>query len=236
MVLYKHIPSKEYAMLIISAKTPTQNLPIKRSMSKLFQSFLYVHIPSNEHKGYISKSGKTFKSMNFFISYQDNFFKILFTALDEKYEQSIALEILKNGLKLGEVHISSISVEIVKREVEDGINEIEVQGYICASIKNPLTKRKIFLEPGDKRHTEIITNHSLEKYETLLGSSYDKDLLIAPLWQSYKPMIFWYEKTPYTTWKARYKIYADSSMLNLLLKTGLGGDSMKNMGFLEIVR
>ena len=94
-------------MLIISAKTPTQNLPIKRSMSKLFQSFLYTHLPSKEHKGYTSKSGKTFKAMNFFISYKENSFDILFTALDEKYEQIIALEILKNSLKIGEVHISS---------------------------------------------------------------------------------------------------------------------------------
>ena len=223
-------------MLIISAKTPTKNLPVKRSMSKLFQSFLYTHLPSKEHKGYTSKNGKTFKAMNFFISYQDNFFKILFTALDEKYEQSIALEVLKNGLKLGEVHISSTTVEIIKRDVEDNAKEIKVEGYICASIKNPLTKRKIFLEPGDNRHTNIITNHSLEKYETLLNSSYDKNLEIIPLWQSYKPMIFWYEKTPYTTWRARYKIKADNTMINLLLKTGLGGDSMKNMGFLEVIK
>ena len=222
-------------MLIISAKTPTQNLPIKRSMSKLFQSFLYTHLPAKEHEGYISKSGKTFKAMNFFMTYKDNSFEILFTALDENYEQIIALEILKNGLKLGEVHISSTSIEIVKRDIEDVIKEIEVEGYICASLKNPLTKRKIFLEPGDKRHTKIITNHSLEKYETLLNSSYDKDLEIIPLWQSFKSFVFWYEKTPYTTWKARYKIQADSSMLNLLLKTGLGGDSMKNMGFLKIL-
>ncbi len=224
-------------MLKIVAKTPTINLPIKKSMSKLFQSFLYTYLPSKEHDGYISKSGKTFKTMNFFISYKENSFEIFFTALDEKYEQIIALEILKNGLKLGEVHISSTSVEIIKRDIEEDKKEkeIEVEGYICASLKNPLTKRKIFLEPGDKRHTQIITNHSLEKYETLLGSSYDKTLEIVPLWQSYKAFIFWYEKTPYTTWKARYKIKADSSMIDLLLKTGLGGDSMKNMGFLEVV-
>ncbi len=223
-------------MLIISAKTPTQNLPIKRSMSKLFQSFLYTHLPSKEHKGYTSKTGKTFKAMNFFISYKENSFDILFTALDEKYEQIIALEILKNSLKIGEVHISSTIVEIVKRDIESDVKEIEAQGYICASIKNPLTKRKIFLEPGDNRHTKIITNHSLEKYGTLLGYSYDKDLEIVSQWQSCKSITFWYEKTPYTAWKARYKIKADSSMINLLLKTGLGGDSMKNMGFLEVVK
>ncbi len=222
-------------MLKIIATTPTQNLSIKKSMSKLFQSFLYTHLPKKEHDGYISKSGKTFKAMNFFITYKENYFEIFFTALNEEYEQIIALEILKNGLKLGEVHISSTTVEIVKRDVENDVEEIKVQGYVCASLKNPLTKRKIFLEPGDKRHTDIITNHSLEKYETLLGFSYCKDLEIIPLWQSYKAFTFWYEKTPYTTWKAKYKIKADSTMINLLLQTGLGGDSMKNMGFLEVV-
>jgi len=110
-----------------------------------------------------------------------------------------------------------------------------VRGDVCAAIKNRVTGKKIFLEPGDSRHTEIITNHTLQKFETLLGKPYTKELLIEPLWQSLKPRTFWYEKTTYIAWFAKYKIQADSQMLNLLLDTGLGGDSMKNLGFLEVV-
>ena len=221
-------------MLNILARTPTANLPIRKSMSKLFQSFLYAHLPQKEHQGYVSSTGKIFKSINFRICYFDDRFEINFTAFDKSYEQLIAMEILKNGLKLGEVHFAEITVRIVDRHLDENVEQMIAKGYVCAAIKNRITGKKIFLEPGDSRHTEIIINHSLQKYEVFFGKSYERELIIEPLWQSLKPKIFWYEKTPYVAWFAKYKIQADSLMLNLLLDTGLGGDSMKNLGFLEV--
>ncbi len=222
-------------MLRIVARATTQNLLIKKSMAKLFQSFIYAHLPEKEHLGYSSSTGKLFKSVNFRIRYFDDRFEIGFTSLNKEYEQGVALEILKSGLKLGEIHFAETTVEFINRRLAEDAVEIVVCGDVCAAIKNRVTGRKIFLEPGDSRHTEIITKHSIQKFEALLGKPYTKELLIEPLWQSLKPQTFWYEKTPYIAWFAKYKIQADSQMLNLLLDTGLGGDSMKNLGFLEVV-
>ena len=222
-------------MLHIIARVPTANLLIQRSMAKLFQSFIYTHLPDKEHQGFVSKSGKVFKAMNFRIRYIQERFEIDFVALDKSYEQKIALDILKNGLKLGEIHFSDVTVSMQERTLPSDATQMEVRGFVCAALKNRLTKRKIFLEPGDERHTQIITNNARQKYEALLGSSYTGDLHITPLWQSPKPKTFWYENTPYVAWLARYKIEADASMLQLLLDTGLGSDTMKNLGFLELV-
>ena len=56
-------------MLIISAKLPTKNLPIRRVLPKLFQSFIYKSLDDKEHQGYTHPNGKVFKSMNFKINY-----------------------------------------------------------------------------------------------------------------------------------------------------------------------
>ena len=222
-------------MLHITARVPTTNLLVQKSMAKLFQSFLYTHLPDKEHGGYTGKSGKVFKAMNFRIRYIKERFEIDFVTFDKTYEQKIALDILKNGLKLGEIHFSDVTVSMQERSIPLGVTQMEVQGFVCAALKNRLTKRKIFLEPGDERHTQIITNNALQKYEALLGKPYEGDLQIIPLWQSPKPKTFWYEKTPYIAWLAKYKLEADVSMLQLLLDTGLGSDTMKNLGFLELI-
>lgn len=39
-------------MLTIRAKLPAKNLPIRRILSKLFQSFVYNHLDPKEHTGY----------------------------------------------------------------------------------------------------------------------------------------------------------------------------------------
>jgi len=192
-----------------------------------------MNLPPDEHKGYKHPSGKRFKRTNFRIRYFGDRFEIDFTALDETYEQTLALALLKAGLKVGEVHFAETTVSLQKREVPEGL--LKVKGFVCAAVKNPLTKQKIFLEPGESRHTEIVTNHTLQKYETLYGKPYDGTLRITPLWQSPKPQTFWYDKTPYVAWEAKYEIEADESMKRLLLTTGMGSDTMKNLGFLEVV-
>ena len=220
-------------MLHITARVPTAKLKIRRSMSRLFQAFCYVHLPQKEHEGYRHSSGKRFKSTNFRIRYFDDRFEIDFVALDEEYEQLLAMAILKNGLRLGEVHIAETTVSLQQRQIPEG--DLLVRGFVCAAIKNRLTGQKIFLEPGDSRHTEIITANALQKHEALLGRPYGKELVIEPVWQSPKPHTFWYEKTPYVAWDAKYKISADDDMKRLLLQTGMGSDTMKNLGFLEII-
>ena len=55
-------------MLIITARLPTKNLPIRRVLAKLFQSFVYNQLDPKEHAGYKHPNGKVFKSMNFKIN------------------------------------------------------------------------------------------------------------------------------------------------------------------------
>jgi CRISPR/Cas system endoribonuclease Cas6 (RAMP superfamily) len=220
-------------MLSIVARTATSRLKIKRSMARLFQSFVYAVIDPFEHEGYRHGSGKIFKATNFSIRYFDNRFEIYFVALNEVYEQQVALRVLQEGLKLGEVHFTDTTVSIVKRHTDE--DRMVVQGFVCAAIKNRVTGRKIFLEPGEERHNQIVVKHSLQKYETLFEAPYNDELQINVIKQKYDENMFFYDKTPYKAWLATYEIKATPKMLNLLLDTGLGGDSMKNLGFLELV-
>jgi len=221
-------------MIKITGKTATKKLLIRKSMAKLFQSFVYSKLPAIEHLGYQSKSGKVFKSMNFKIEYKENEFIIFYSALNKKYEELIALEILQNGLKLGEVKFPSITLEVIQREVDENINELNVRGYVVAAMKNKLTGKKIYLQPGDPRHNELITKHTLDKYQTLLQKEYKGKLEIIPTWQSPKEKVFYYDKGKTIAWLATYTIKANSLMLNLILNTGLGAESMQNLGFVEV--
>ena len=220
-------------MLHIVCRTSTQKLLIQKSMARLFQAWLYGVLPEREHEGYVHQSGKRFKSTNFRIRYFQERFEIDFTALDPEYERIVAMAALKEGLKLGAVRFADTTVSMVDRSVSEDTRKIEVRGHVCAAIKNGLTGRKIFLEPGDPRHNEIVTRHALQKYETLKGAGYEGALTITPTWQNPKPDIFWYEKSRYVAWSAAYRIEGEKEMLELLFRTGLGSDTMKNLGFLE---
>jgi CRISPR-associated endoribonuclease Cas6 len=214
------------------ARTATDKLKIKRAMSRLFQAFVYSVLPEKEHSGYKHATGKVFKSTNFRIRYFNNRFEINFTAFNKEYEKILAMAVLKDGLKLGEVHFADTTVSIVDRHTE--ASSMMVRGFVCAAIKNSVTGKKIFLEPGVEKHNAIIIKHSLQKYEALLGRVYEGELNIEVLRQQPDGRIFYYDKTPYKTWMATYRISAEVEMLNMLLDTGLGGDSMKNLGFLEV--
>ena len=221
-------------MLKIVARTAIRNLKIKKSMSKLFQAFVYHNIDNKEHTGYKSESGKVFKSTNFKIIYQNEFFTIYFTTLNREYEERLAFEILKNGLKLGELHFAETLVEIRDRQTEK--NEIVVKGYLSANIKDGDSNRKIWLEPRYHKFIEIITNHSIDKYETLLGESYEEEIKIEMLEKKRDKRVFFYGNQPIESWLATYKIKATAKMINLLLDTGVGANGMKGVGFLEVVK
>ncbi len=220
-------------MLLITARTATSKLKIRKVMSRLFQSFVYSVIGEKEHAGHQHSSGKIFKSTAFRIRYFDNHFEIEFTALNKEYEKQLAMAILQEGLKLGAVHFADTTVSIIDRSTDKNI--LHVKGYVCAAIKNLATNRKVYLQPGDEKHNTIITNHSLQKFETLFGKSYEGELDIKVLWQASRFKRFYYENGAVDVWLAEYEISAESEMLNLLLDTSLGAESMKGLGFLEVL-
>jgi len=74
-------------MLKIKAQLPTKNLPIKKVMAKLFQSFVYTQLEDKEHDGYNHPNGKVFKAMNFKMQYIGYEILMQYAALDKENEK-----------------------------------------------------------------------------------------------------------------------------------------------------
>ncbi len=222
-------------MLHITAKLPTKNLPIRRVLAKLFQSFVYHSLDNKEHEGYKHTNGKVFKSMNFKIAYIENEIIIKYSALDKENEKIIAQTILKEGLKLGEIHISNIELSLKQREITEK-NEIKIGGFISAAIKDGTSKKKIYLEPKSHKFQEIIHNNTIQKYEALFNKAYTEPLKIELIKQQPHPKTFFYDKGAIKTWHGIYKIEASQEMIRMILDTGIGANTMKGLGFVEVLK
>ncbi len=224
-------------MLTINAILPTSTLPIRRVLSELTQAYLYAHVPSKEHEGYIHTNGKVFKSMNFKVFYKDRIVTILFSAVNKSYEKEIAMAVLREGLKLGEIHISQTEVALNEKYPESlQSGKIKVKGYIAAAIKDGNSNKKIYLDPKTHKFQEIVHKHTLEKYETLMRKPYQGDLNIIPLYQAPKPRRFFYKKAHIRSWHGVYEIAANEEMLRFILDTGLGAHAMQGLGFVEVLK
>jgi len=222
-------------MLTVQATLPTQNLPIRRVLAKLFQSFIYHTMDNKEHDGYKHTNGKVFKSMNFKISYIDNKIYIKFVALDKENEKTLATKILLKGLKLGEIHLSQTEVSLQHRDNDTHTN-LKVAGCISCAIKDGTSKKKIYLEPKSAKFQEILYNNTIQKYEALFAKSYNGNLKIKLINQKPNESIFHYSKGIIKAWYGVYEIEADTDMLNMILDSGMGANCMKGLGFVEIVR
>ncbi|MFT7823198.1 MAG: CRISPR-associated endoribonuclease Cas6 [Sulfurimonas sp.] len=218
-------------MLIINAKIPTVNLPVKRVLPKLFQSFVYTTLEDKEHEGYKHSNGKVFKSMNFRIVYRGNDLSIRYTALNKAHEKAIAQKILFDGLKLGEIHIASTEVSLQHRQALD--SSIKVGGFVAAAIKDGNSSKKIYLEPKTHKFQDIIRNHTLQKYEALFGKPYEGEFVLDTVGQKPRERIFSYEKGAIKSWYGVYEIKATEEMLGMILDTGLGAHGMQGLGFVE---
>jgi len=222
-------------MLTIKTTLPTKNLPIKRVLAKLFQSFIYHTLHNKEHNGYKHPNGKVFKAMNFKINYIDNKINIKFVAIEKENEKLIATKVLLEGLKLGEIHISQTEVSLQNRHKEE-FTYIKVGGFVSCAIKDGTSKNKIYLEPKTQKFQEILYNNTIQKYEALFSKPYNGNLKIKLINQKPNGRIFHYSKGTIKAWYGVYKIEADTDMLNMILDSGMGADCMKGLGFVEIVR
>jgi len=222
-------------MLIIKAKLPTKNLPIRKILSKLFQSFIYHTLDDREHDGYKHANGKVFKSMNFKIVYIEDEIRINYVALEKENEKIIAQKILLEGLKLGEIHIAQTELSLTNRHHKLQ-SPMRVGGFVCANIKDGTSSKKIYLEPKSHKFQEIVHNNTLEKYETLFHQPYEGELTIKLVNQKPRERIFYYSKGAMKAWYGVYEIKANEDMLGMILDTGMGANCMKGLGFLEGVR
>ncbi len=222
-------------MLNIELTIPTKNLPIRRVLSKLFQSYVYRVLDDKEHQGYRHPSGKVFKSMNFNINYKDNKIYIKYSALDKNNEKLIALDIINSGLKLGNIHISNTSIKLEDRNKFIKSSMI-VGGFICANIKDSNSNKKIYLEPKTNKFQEIIYKNTLQKYEALYKKDYKDSFDIKLLKQKPNFKKFYYSKGIIKAWYGIYKISGNKEILEMILNTGMGSDAMKGVGFIDILK
>lgn len=222
-------------MLLINSKIPTKKLPIVRSMSELIQGYIYNNVPDSEHEGYKhAGSGKIFKRMNFDFWLKDGDLRIRYTSFKPEFEEMMALAILKNGLKLGEVHLVDTNVSVEQHRTEN--SQVEIRGAIACALKGLLGK-KVYLEPQDSRHLEMAKTNALQRYETMYKEEYDGDFDMQLQWQSNKPFHFFYKGATIKAWQGRWKIDAEPKLTNVILDTGIGSDCMKaGTGFMEVVK
>jgi len=222
-------------MLTVQATLPTKNLPIRRVLAKLFQSFIYHSLDNKEHTGYKHPNGKVFKAMNFRIAYKDNDILIKFVAMDKENEKTIATKILLEGLKLGEIHISQTELSLQNRHQEKR-QKITVGGFVSTAIKDGTSSKKIYLEPKSHKFQEILYNNTLQKYEALFSKAYIGELKITLITQKPKEKLFHYSRGAIKAWYGVYEIEASTEMLDMILDTGMGGDCMKGLGFVELIK
>ncbi len=223
-------------MITITATLPTATLPIRRVLAELTQAYLYTQLPQSEHEGHAHVNGKVFKSMNFKVLYKDCNVTIGFSAIRKSYEKEIAMAVLREGLKLGEIHIAQTEIALNEKYPESlQSGKIKVKGYVAAAIKDGNSNKKIYLEPKTHKFQEIVHKHTLEKYETLMRKPYQRDLNITPLYQAPKPRTFYYKRARIRSWYGVYEIEANEEMLRLILDTGLGAHAMQGLGFVEVL-
>ncbi len=222
-------------MLEIKTKLPTKNLPIRRVLSKLFQSYIYTALENKEHHGYKHPNGKLFKAMNFKIAYINNEIHAKYVALNPENEKKLAEHILFNSLKLGEIQLNNTSLSIKERNSEIS-TKIRVAGFVCANIKDGNSNKKIYLEPRSHKFQEIIHNNTIQKYEALFNKSYEGRLNIKLIEQKPKERIFHYSKGIMKAWFGVYEIEGNEDILRMILDTGMGANCMKGLGFVEVLK
>lgn len=223
-------------MLEIQSTIPSKNLQIYKCLSRLIQGYFYSNLPQSEHIGYKHCSGKVFRKTNFCFTLENNLLHIKFSALDKELEEMVAVSLLKNGLKLGKIHLVDTAINLSNHKTDK--NEINIKGYVVCNIKGFLD-RKIYLEPADSRHLEILTINLLQKYETFYNKCYDGEFEINLLWQDFEKFHKFYygnNKNYMKAWLGIWNIKADNDLINLALSTGLGSGVMSyGSGFVETI-
>ncbi|AII14448.1 CRISPR/Cas system-associated RAMP protein Cas6, type I-B/HMARI [Campylobacter iguaniorum] len=221
-------------MLIITSRIPSVNFSIKKGLARLVQGYIYNQLSPAEHVGYKHSNGKVFKRVNFDFNLVNNQIKIRFSSCEPKLEETLAMAILKDGLVLGEIHLVDTHIEFIHNLTSK--NHVVISGFVACAITS-LLGYKIYLEPQDSRHLEMMKLNALQRYETLMQKPYDGEFELSLKWQNLnRPREFYYKgDIPLKAWLAKWEIKAKADLINLLLSAGVGSGCMNyGCGFLEI--
>ena len=225
-------------MITINSRLASPNLKIGKSLARLIQGFIYRHLPDAEHEGYRHEpSGKIFKRTNFDFLLNGVDLRVRFTSYEPEFEKIIALAALKDGLNLGKIHILDTTVAVSEHRITQ--NKARLQGCVICSVQG-LLGHKVYLEPQDSRHLEMIKTNALQRFETLTGRRYEGEFELNLLWQNLQnPFNFYYgnNRSPVQAWQAKWKICAQPELINLILDVGIGSGCMNcGAGFVEIAK
>nr|WP_314747744.1 CRISPR-associated endoribonuclease Cas6 [uncultured Campylobacter sp.] len=224
-------------MLTIISRLPSANLKISKALPQLIQGYIYRYLPSAEHEGYRHEpSGKIFKRTNFDFHLNGANLRIRFTSYEPEFEKIIALAVLKDGLNLGELCLCDTTVAVSEHRTTQ--SKARLQGCVICSVQG-LLGHKVFLEPQDSRHLEMMKTNALQRFETLTGHRYGGEFELNLLRQDLeKPLYFYYgnNQTPAKAWPAVWDIKALPELINTVLDAGVGGGCMNcGAGFLETI-
>ena len=225
-------------MLTIISRLPSANLKISKVLSQLIQGYIYRYLPSAEHEGYRHEpSGKIFKRTNFDFRLNGSKLRIRFTSYEPEFEKTIALAVLKDGLNLGELCLCDTTVAVSEHRTAQ--SEAVLQGCVACAVGG-LLGHKIYLQPQDSRHLEMMKINALQRFETLTGRRYEGEFELNLLWQNLQnPFNFYYgnNRSPIQAWQAKSKICAQPELINLILDVGIGSGCMNcGAGFMEIAK
>jgi len=225
-------------MLTIISRLPSTNLKISRALPQLIQGYIYRYLPSAEHEGYRHEpSGKIFKRTNFDFHLKAANLRIRFTSYEPEFEKIITLAVLKDGLSLGELCLCDTTVAVSEHRTTQ--SEAVLQGCVACAVGG-LLGHKIYLQPQDSRHLEMMKTNALQRFETLTGRRYDGEFELNLLWQNLQnPFNFYYgnNRSPVQAWRAKWKICAQPELINLILDAGVGSGCMNcGAGFVEIAK
>ena len=84
-----------------------------------------------------------------------------FASCELEFERKIALAVLKDGLSLGEILFTQTTVEAKNHKICE--NEAIVQGYVACAVSG-LLGHKVYLQPQDSRHLEMMKTNMMAKW------------------------------------------------------------------------
>ena len=138
---------------------------------------------------------------------------------------------------MGELCLCDTTVAVSEHRTAQ--SEAVLQGCVACAVGG-LLGHKIYLQPQDSRHLEMMKINALQRFETLTGRRYEGEFELNLLWQNLQnPFNFYYgnNRSPIQAWQAKWKICAQPELINLILDVGIGSGCMNcGAGFMEIAK
>jgi len=221
-------------MLKITLRVTTQNLKIKKSLSKLVSSAIYSILDDEKHDGFLYKN-KIFKDCVFSSAYyeKERYIEILFNSLDDESLKQISLAVLNNSFQIGDIVISESSVASIEDFIDT--NNSVMVGESSVLLYRTVNGKREYIFGKNSNFISMLKNNLMQKYYVFNNKNYEGEISIKILNMSKNKKCFYFGKFPYFAKRYTLMIHADENMLKLIAKTGIGSGNMKGFGFMKLV-